>query len=217
MGYYADLVTTILLLLLLCAGMMATPLRAKVRNGWTWDETALSLEGGVGFHDFFVVVLLLHPTISGKAMEFFRCQRINGVSYLMADYAIVCHDATWWAFLPLVVLVLVGFSLGTPAAIFFVLRRRRATLYEEDGKVKEQPLDILYSIYNPHAYYFESVQMVSAALLCPGSRAAPTLFIRALINTSLLQLAASRCSSSCCGLRSSFLFTARRCNSLPRS
>jgi hypothetical protein len=165
MGYYADLVTTVLLLLLLCAGMMVTPLRAKVRNGWTWDEAALSLEGSVGFHDLFVVVLLLHPTVSGKAMEFFRCQRIVKVSYLMADYAIVCHDATWWAFLPLVVLVLVGFSLGTPAAIFFVLRRRRATLYEEDGKVKKQPLETLYAIYKPQAYYYESVQMASALLL----------------------------------------------------
>jgi hypothetical protein len=123
---------------------------------------ALSPEGALGFRDLFVVVLLLYPTVSGKAMEFFRCQRIDGVAYLMADYAIVCHDATWWGFLPLVLLVLIGFALGTPAAIFFVLRRRRATLYEENGKVKAQPLDILYAIYKPHAYYYESVQMASA-------------------------------------------------------
>ena len=61
-------------------------------------------------------------------------------------------------------LVLLGFALGTPAAIFLVLRRRRKTLYEEDGKVKEQPLDILYAIYQPHAYYYESVQMASVCV-----------------------------------------------------
>jgi len=160
-GYYANFAASLLTLLLVCAGMVAAPLRAKVRNGWTWSEQALSSEGGVGFRDLFVVVLLLHPTVSGKAMAFLRRQRINGVAYLMADYAIACHDATWWAFLPLVLLVLAGFSLGTPAAIFFVLRRRRATLYEEGGKVKEQPLDILYAIYTPQAYYYESVQMAS--------------------------------------------------------
>ena len=165
-GYYANFAASLLTLLLVCAGMMAAPLRTKVRNGWTWSELASSSEGGVGFRDLFVVVLLLHPTVSGKTMEFFRCQRIDGVAYLMADYAVVCHDATWWAFLPLVLLVLVGFSLGTPAAIFFVLRRRRATLYEEDGKVKKQPLDILYAVYTPQAYYYESVQMVSLRGLC---------------------------------------------------
>ena len=141
--------------------MMLQPLRAKLENDWTWGEMALSSQGALGFRDLFVVVLLLHPTVSGKAMEFFRCQRIDGVAYLMADYAVVCHDATWWAFLPLVLLVLLGFALGTPAAIFLVLRRRRKTLYEEDGKVKEQPLDILYAIYQPRAYYYESVQMAS--------------------------------------------------------
>ena len=50
-------------------------------------------------------------------------------------------------------------SIGTPAAIFLVLRRQRATLHDEDGKVKPQPLDVLYAIYTPSAYYYESVQM----------------------------------------------------------
>ena len=160
-GYYANFTSTVLTLLLVCAGMMAVPLWAKRRNGWTWGELALSPKGALGFRDLFVVVLLLHPTVSGKAMEFFRCQRIDGVSYLMADFAVVCHDSTWWAFLPFVTLVLGGFALGTPAAIFYALRGRRATLYEADGTVKPQPLDILFGIYQPHAYYYEDVQMAS--------------------------------------------------------
>ena len=162
-GHYANFATTVLTLLLVCAGMMVAPLRAKFKNGWSWSETARSREGAHGFRDLFVVVLLLYPTVSGKAMEFFRCQRIDGVAYLMADYAIVCHDAKWWTFLPLVLLVLLAFTLGTPVAIFLVLHRQRATLYEDDGKVKAQPLDTLYAIYQPRAYYYESVQMASSA------------------------------------------------------
>jgi hypothetical protein len=92
-------------------------------------------------------------------MEFFRCQTIDGVSYLMADYSVRCYDAAWFAFLPLVVLVLLGFSLGTPAIIVLVLRRQRDRLYDENGKPKPQPLDILYAVYQPKAYFYEAVQM----------------------------------------------------------
>ena len=78
-GYYANFASTMLTLLLVCAGMMAAPLWAKRRNGGSWHEMAHAPEGMRGIHDLFVVVLLLHPTVSGKAMEFFRCQRINGI------------------------------------------------------------------------------------------------------------------------------------------
>ena len=160
-GYYASFGMTVLSFLLVGAGLLFKPLLAKVRNGWTWAELARSSEGARGFRDLFVVVLLVHPTISGKAMEFFRCRTIDGETYLMADYSVECYDAKWFAYLPLVLFVLVGFALGTPAAIFFVLRQRRDTLYDVDGKVNEGPLDILHGIYRPHAYYFETVQMVS--------------------------------------------------------
>ena len=55
--------------------------------------------------------------------------------------------------------ILVFFSLGTPAAIAYVLRKRLGSLYNADGTVKPQPLDILYAIYQPHAWYYEAVHM----------------------------------------------------------
>ena len=141
-GFYANFLMSVASLVLVCLATMARALVAKARRGWGWRETMNSPEGALGFRDLFVVVLLLHPTVSGKTMEFFRCRKIDGVAYLMADYAVVCHDAQWLAFLPLILLVLLGFSLGTPLAIARVLYQRRATLYEEGGKVKPQPLDM---------------------------------------------------------------------------
>ena len=47
----------------------------------------------------------------------------------------------------------------THFAIAWVLYHRRDDLYNEDGTVKPQPLDILYAIYHRDAYYYESVQM----------------------------------------------------------
>ena len=64
-----------------------------------------------------------------------------------------------------VLLVLVFFSFGTPCAIAYLLYQRRAALYDDDGKPKPQPLDILYAIYAPHAYWYEPVQLVFKLLL----------------------------------------------------
>jgi hypothetical protein len=158
-GYYSLFSMTVVVLVAVSLAMLAVPLWSKARNGTPWAEVLVSPVGARGFRDLFVVVLLLHPSVSGKAMEFFRCQTIDGVSYLMADYSVGCYDATWFAFLPLVVLVLLGFSLGTPAVIVLVLRRQRDQLYDENGKPKPQPLDILYAMYQPKAYFYESVQM----------------------------------------------------------
>ena len=127
-------------------------------------EMVKSPSSAVAMRDLFVVVLLLHPTVSGMAMEFFRCRTIDGETYLMvracsqkhslytrltadskhftqADYSLTCYDGTWFAFLPLVLLVLLAYSIGTPVGIYLLLKARRAGLYDEHGKVISQPLD----------------------------------------------------------------------------
>ena len=43
--------------------------------------------------DTFIVVLMIHPTLSGMAMQFFRCRDIEGVTYLMVDYGLRCYDS----------------------------------------------------------------------------------------------------------------------------
>ena len=93
-------------------------------------------------------------------MQFFRCREIEGTSYLMADYSIKCTDGLWWALLPFNLVLLLGFVLGTPLAIFLVLYPRRHTLYDpETRKPKPHPLDVLYRPYRPGAWYFEAVSM----------------------------------------------------------
>ena len=167
MNYYtlfsATMVGLILAMLVIVKGPLATIAQTRAEKGFraAVREVIVSKKGGIAFRDLFVVVLLLHPSVSGKAMEFFRCREIDGVPFLMADYSIECHDDTWYFFLPVVVVVLVFFSLGTPLVIVRVLHARHndGTLYNEDGTVTPQPLDILYGIYQPRAYWYESVQM----------------------------------------------------------
>ena len=158
-GYYSLFGLTVVGLILMCLSMLAFPIIAKFKNGWTWGEMASSKIGTQSFRDLFVVVLLVYPTVSGKAMEFFRCRKIDGEQYLMADYSIKCYDSSWYAFLPVVLGVLIFFSAGTPLAIAYALYTRAKGLYADTGKAIPQPLDILFAIYQPNAYWFESVQM----------------------------------------------------------
>ena len=114
MSYYvlfsATIVGLILTMLVLVAGPLAAVAQKRAEKGVraAVREAIVSEKGGGAFRDLFVVVLLLHPSVSGKAMEFFRCREIGGVPYLMVDYAIECYDGAWFAFLPLVLLVLLG-------------------------------------------------------------------------------------------------------------
>ena len=161
--FLATLTGLALIILVLMRTIFATIARKKRRGSGlraAVSEVLVSDEGAHAFRDVFVVVLLLHPSISGKAMEFFRCRTIGGVPYLMADYSLVCYDSTWYLFLPIIVLVISLFSLGTPCVTAYVLYARRATLYDDEGKPVPQPLDVLYAIYQSDAFWFESVQMV---------------------------------------------------------
>ena len=166
-NFYVLFLSTLIGLGLIMIVLMARPFSAvarKRRGGSGFraavGEVVVSDEGASAFRDVFVVVLLLHPSISGKAMQFFRCREIDGVPYLMEDYSLECYDDTWYLFLPVVLLVLVFFSLGTPCLIAYVLYSRRKTLYDDDGEAIPQSLDVLFAIYQPTAYWYESVQMV---------------------------------------------------------
>jgi hypothetical protein len=100
-----------------------------------------------------VVVLFVHPAISGQAFFFFRCHEIKDVektltgggnsnaakaqslvttvtSYLVADYALKCFDGAWFTMLPWAIFVVVGFSLGVPTFLLCNLCKHRKAIKE---------------------------------------------------------------------------------------
>eukprot|EP00947_MAST-08B_sp_MAST-8B-sp1_P004400 g4400.t1 len=70
-------------------------------------------------------------------MQFFRCQTIDGESYMMVDYGLKCYDSSWYAFLALVVLVLVFLAVGAPAVMTWVLFKKRHIIWADAKKAKE--------------------------------------------------------------------------------
>eukprot|EP00947_MAST-08B_sp_MAST-8B-sp1_P003620 g3620.t1 len=107
--------------------------------------------------DTFLLVVLLHPTVSGQAFYHFRCRLVDNKPLLMVDYSLTCYDATWYGMLGLVLPTILGFSFGMPLLFARLLWTRRAHLQNPET---EKLLGVLYTSYKPELYWFESVTML---------------------------------------------------------
>ena len=108
--------------------------------------------------DTCLIILLIHPTLSGYAFNFFNCKFVEeiggqyelnsrkGYYYMAADYSLRCYDSTYSGMTALAVAVVVLFSLGIPLFFAVVLWRRRGVLQEEGTK---KLLGMLYKSYKP--------------------------------------------------------------------
>lgn len=92
-----------------------------------------------------MLALLAHTPVSRKVFQFFHCNDIAGQFYLRADYSIRCWSLGWWAFSPVVALVLVFFTLLLPGTISIYLFKRRHRLYTADV---QQKVGWLYTAFN---------------------------------------------------------------------
>ena len=124
--------------------------RARYRLAWHVALPVVSIYS-------MVVVLFVHPTISGQAFFFFRCHEIKDIeptllvalgggnsttnaaqttvgytatSYLVADYSLKCYDGGWNTMLPYALLVVIGFSLGMPLFLMWQLCKHRKVIQE---------------------------------------------------------------------------------------
>jgi len=90
----------------------------------------------------------MYPGVSGHAMQFFRCRRIDGVDgpsyYMMVDYGLQCYDGSWTGMLVLVALVLIFLAIGSPVLMAWLLYKKRhkikAEAEEEAAKAAQQAL-----------------------------------------------------------------------------
>ena len=89
--------------------------------------------------DSIIIILLMYPGISGNAMQFFRCRKIDDVDYMMVDYSLRCYDGPWRGMLVLIVLVLLFLAIGSPALMFWLLYKKRHKIKAEaKAKAEEE-------------------------------------------------------------------------------
>ena len=75
------------------------------------------------------LLLLAHTPVSRKVFQFFHCHDLGGMHLLRADYDINCESDEYFAFMPMVLAVMCGYTVALPGVISFYLWRHRNELY----------------------------------------------------------------------------------------
>ena len=119
-------------------------------------------------------VVFVYPAVSVTIMQTYACHEIEGISYLRADYSLVCTDSAWndWACYASVWLAV--FVVGVPMLMLSKLLdyriKLKASLQNRDGSSDPRDLDFGFLLYDyrtdhPWACMWESEEMLRKLLL----------------------------------------------------
>eukprot|EP00947_MAST-08B_sp_MAST-8B-sp1_P001888 g1888.t1 len=152
-NFYGRFVSTVVLSgAVIGVPWLVSCLRHRRNNPAKW---AGAIKGRL--RDTFLLVVLLHPSVSGQSFYHFRCRSVNNTWYLMADMSLECYDTMWFGMLVPVVMTILGFAIGMPLLFVRLLWVRRKELENPETK---RLLGVLYMSYKPGLYWFESVTML---------------------------------------------------------
>ena len=121
-----------------------------------------------------LVVLLIFPGLSTRLFSVFKCQSfpgIDGLSLLVADYSIHCHQGIHATFTVVAIVFLILYIVGVPLTMFLLLWRNKQHLHNvESGKhlLVKNALGDLYMQYEPEYWWFELVVMLNKTIMCGG-------------------------------------------------
>jgi hypothetical protein len=63
----------------------------------------------------FNVALVFYPFVSRAVVAVFSCRVVDGISYLQADYRVICHNGAWYLAVAGSVVICIVFVFGLPA------------------------------------------------------------------------------------------------------
>ena len=102
------------------------------------------------------LLFLMYPAVSRQALRAISCYDVDGQSRLSFDLAVAC-DSQQNSYKVIAWLQIIFISCGVPAALFFLLFRKRNQLQKEEVR---RVYHFLYSGYTPTAFWFECARMV---------------------------------------------------------
>lgn len=108
------------------------------------------------------LLLLAHTPVSRKVFQYFHCHNIAGKKLLRADYDIDCTSTEYWRFLPLVLGVLLSYTVALPLVISSYLYRHRNKLYTTET---HQRIGWLYDPFVRGAEFWQVHDLLMKMLL----------------------------------------------------
>eukprot|EP00475_Leptophrys_vorax_P011277 TRINITY_DN17792_c0_g1_i2.p1 TRINITY_DN17792_c0_g1~~TRINITY_DN17792_c0_g1_i2.p1 ORF type:complete len:1027 (-),score=223.25 TRINITY_DN17792_c0_g1_i2:56-3136(-) len=121
-------------------------------------KTSLRLKRGVRkfWKMFLFTLFLLYPSVSSIVVRLYSCRTIEGVSYLVADFSILCSSSEWFNRALLNVFFVVIYPIGILALFSWILFENRHKLNEFDSLIQ---FGFLYGDFNHDVWWFELVDM----------------------------------------------------------
>jgi CRP-like cAMP-binding protein len=108
------------------------------------------------------LLLLAHTPVSRKVFQYFHFNDIAGKRFLRADYRLLSDSDEWSAFLPVVTIVLLLFTIGLPGLIGKYLWTHSHELYSTSVI---QRVGFLYSAYNRGAEFWQLHDVILKSVL----------------------------------------------------
>jgi hypothetical protein len=144
------------------AQAMAATLAAAQRRIVSVDWVAV-------FKASFMLLFIAYPGVSLKALRLFKRRNIEGVYWLAADMRLRCYDGRWAGFAIYGVIMAVLYVVGLPAAVLWILWRRRHQLFGSptDPLVAStrETFGFLYMDYGSSAWWWEVEELARKLLL----------------------------------------------------
>ena len=108
------------------------------------------------------LLLLSHSPVSKKVFLYHLCRRIGGRYFIRSDYSVECYSSGWAAFYPMVIWVLLTFTLGFPIFLTYMFYKNRKKLYSREifGR-----MGFLYARYIHGSEWWEVHEMMKKVML----------------------------------------------------
>ena len=124
----------------------------------------------------FMIVYSLYTGVATKMFILFKCEEIQGIAYLVADYRIVCYDDTYNFHRNLAILGIAVYVFGILFAILALLFYNKKYLHESTTPSDEmykhlqmvKQFGSIYGDYTEKNFYFDLVDLARRLLLTGG-------------------------------------------------
>ena len=166
------------------SALIGTSFVGRRRNPSTQPVQPL-LQSDRGSAGLFIL-FFVYSYVSFTIFETFVCDDLDdGMSYLRADYSLVCSSEKHAAYKVYASIMICVYPVGIPAFFGWWLARNRRGLGSpsREDMVHLDSFRGLWAAYNPSCYYYERVRCSRRIALLPGRRC--LLYLMALTRLAL--------------------------------
>ena len=113
----------------------------------------------------------MYPTVSSTVLSTFDCREVNGVSYLVSDVSLRCHEGDWGFHSVYAGIMIAIYPIGIPLLLFLIMYRKRAVLYT--SMYLKIALGFTFEAYRKGLWWVEIVDMMHKLILTSFLRLIP--------------------------------------------